>query len=179
TGRLTFFVTPEPFRWQPSTARRIFWRGLRMKCPRCGAGPIFRRWWTYTEYTQCPHCQLPYDPRGESLAFMYLSTAFLTGVMFIVLIVMPPKDDLLRYRVGLVLGALALYELTVPVRKGRALALNSSTPRKKGGRLSPATRAPAAKGQEHLSLSPQRMLPGHKMHWLFGGAQAYPAMLDS
>jgi len=30
-----------------------------------------------------------------------------------------------------------------------------------------------------LSLTPQRMLPGHRVHWLFGGAQAYPAMLDA
>ncbi|HYS10019.1 MAG TPA: hypothetical protein VEP66_14855 [Myxococcales bacterium] len=104
-------------------ARQIFWRGLQMKCPRCGIGPIFRRWWTYTEYKECPKCALPYDPRGESLAFMYLSTAFLTGVMFIVLIVMPPKD-LATYRFGLVLGALALYGITMPVRKGLAIALN-------------------------------------------------------
>jgi uncharacterized protein (DUF983 family) len=94
-----------------------------MKCPRCGVGPIFRRWWTYTEYTQCPSCGLSYDPRGESLAFMYLSTAFLTGVMFIVLIEMPPQD-LATYRIGLVLAALALYGATMPVRKGLAIALN-------------------------------------------------------
>ena len=48
-----------------------------------------------------------------------------------------------------------------------------------GGRLSTAIRAPAATGQEHLSLAPQRMLPGHRIHWLFGGARAYPAMLDA
>ena len=30
-----------------------------------------------------------------------------------------------------------------------------------------------------MSLTPQRMLPGHRVHWLFGGAQAYPAMLDA
>jgi hypothetical protein len=54
---------------------------------------------------------------------MYLSTAFLTGVMFIVLITMPPRE-LGTYRVGLVLGALALYGITMPVRKGLAIALN-------------------------------------------------------
>jgi len=104
-------------------ARQIFWRALRMKCPRCGVGPIFRRWWTYTEYARCPSCGLQYDPAGESLAFMYLSTAFLTGVMFIVLIAMPPQN-LSTYRVGLVVGALALYGITMPSRKALAIALN-------------------------------------------------------
>jgi len=106
-----------------AAARQIFWRGARMRCPRCGTGPIFRRWWTYTEYKDCPACGLPYDPRGESLAFMYLSTAFLTGVMFIVLITMPQRN-LDTYRVGLVLGALGLYGVTMPMRKGLAIALN-------------------------------------------------------
>ena len=45
--------------------------------------------------------------------------------------------------------------------------------------MSTAIRAPVSTGQEHLSLSPQRMLPGHRVHLLFGGAQAYPAMLDA
>ena len=94
-----------------------------MRCPRCGEGRIFRRWWTYTDYPECPKCGLLYDQRGESLAFMYLSTAFLTGLMFIVLITVPPKN-LDRYRIGLVAGALLLYGATMPFRKGLAIALN-------------------------------------------------------
>ena len=104
--------------------RQLISRGLRMRCPRCGEGRIFRRWWTYTEYRECPHCGLVYDQRGESLAFMYLSTAFLTGVMFIVLLTWPPRESLWTYRIGLVAGALLLYGVTMPVRKGLAIALN-------------------------------------------------------
>ena len=94
-----------------------------MRCPRCGVGPIFRRWWTYTEYKNCPACGHAYDPHGESLAFMCLSTAFLTGVMFIVLLTIPPRD-LNSYRIGLVTAALALYGVTMPLRKALAIALN-------------------------------------------------------
>ena len=104
--------------------RQLISRGLRMRCPRCGEGRIFRRWWTYTEYRECTRCGLVYDQRGESLAFMYLSTAFLTGVMFIVLITWPPRGSLWTYRIGLVAGALTLYGVTMPVRKGLAIALN-------------------------------------------------------
>jgi hypothetical protein len=54
---------------------------------------------------------------------MYLSTAFLTGVMFIVLLTIPPQH-LSTYRIGLVAGALGLYGVTMPFRKGIAIALN-------------------------------------------------------
>ncbi len=106
-----------------ATAVQLVSRALRLKCPRCGEGAIFRRWWTYTEYRQCPRCELAYDPRGESLAFMYLSTAFLTGIMFIVLVTVPPTH-LETYRIGLIASALALYGATMPVRKALAIALN-------------------------------------------------------
>src|SRR5207253_2803614 len=33
--------------------------------------------------------------------------------------------------------------------------------------------------EEALALTPQRMVPGHRVVLLFGGAQAYPAMLDA
>src|SRR5947207_2495415 len=82
-----------------------------MRCPRCGEGPIFRRWWTYTEYRACPSCALVYDPRGESLAFMYLSTAFLTGVMFIVLMTV------------VLIGALASILLTLNLAPRASLAV--------------------------------------------------------
>ena len=94
-----------------------------MRCPRCGEGRVFRRWWTYTEYTQCPACALPYDPRGESLAFMYLSTAFITGLFFIVLLTMPPQN-LGRYRFGFIGAALLAYVSTLPIRKSLAIAFN-------------------------------------------------------
>lgn len=105
-------------------------RAFRLRCPNCGEGPIFKRWWTYTEHPSCPRCGHLYDPRGESLAFMYLSTAFLTGLCFIVLVTLPPRN-LEAYRVGLVLGALALYGLTMPVRKALAISFNYFNSRKR------------------------------------------------
>ena len=98
-------------------------RALRMRCPRCGKGPIFRRWYTYSEHRACPVCGLVYDARGESLGFMYLSTAFITGLFFLVLILMPPQN-LQLYRMGLVASALLLYAATMTLRKSLAIALN-------------------------------------------------------
>jgi cardiolipin synthase A/B len=45
--------------------------------------------------------------------------------------------------------------------------------------LSTALVAPPPREPERLCLTPNRMLPGHRVHWLFGGARAYPAMLDA
>src|SRR4051812_21018057 len=92
-------------------------RGARMRCPRCGEGRIFRRVWTYSEYTSCSSCGLRFDPKGESLDFMYLSTAFITGLGFIVLVVMPPRN-LALYRVVLIACILFVYGVTMPMRKG-------------------------------------------------------------
>jgi cardiolipin synthase A/B len=43
--------------------------------------------------------------------------------------------------------------------------------------LAPASAAAAE--LDRLCLTPQRMLPGHRVRWLFGGSLAYPAMLDA
>src|SRR2546421_11721596 len=104
-------------------SRQLLARALRLQCPRCGEGKIFRRVLTYSEHTECPRCGLRYDPRGESLAFMYVSTAFLTGVMVIVMLLMHP-ESIASGRMVVIPIALALYVFTLPVRKALAIALN-------------------------------------------------------
>src|SRR5919199_3477879 len=100
-------------------SRQLLGRALRLRCPRCGEGKIFRRLLTYSEYPSCPRCGLRYDPRGESLAFMYVSTAFLTGVMLIVMLLMHP-ETVASGRLIVIPAALVLYLSTLPVRKALA-----------------------------------------------------------
>ena len=85
-----------------SLSRQLVGRAIRLRCPRCG---------------------LRYDPRGESLAFMYVSTAFLTGVMLIVMLLMHP-ETVASGRMIVIPAALLLYLSTLPVRKALAIALN-------------------------------------------------------
>jgi uncharacterized protein (DUF983 family) len=40
----------------------LFWRALRLRCPNCGGGPIFRSWFRLRPY--CPSCGLSLE-RGE------------------------------------------------------------------------------------------------------------------
>jgi uncharacterized protein (DUF983 family) len=37
----------------------ILWRGLLLRCPRCGQGKLFRRW--FKMYERCPVCHLLYE----------------------------------------------------------------------------------------------------------------------
>ena len=45
--------------------------------------------------------------------------------------------------------------------------------------MTTALAAPQPTALERIALQPERMLPGHRIHWLFGGGRAYPAMLDA
>lgn len=40
----------------------VLLRGCAKRCPRCGQGGLFRRWWTLAD--RCPRCRLPFE-RGE------------------------------------------------------------------------------------------------------------------
>src|SRR5256885_7324536 len=86
-------------------------------------GSIFRRVLTYKEYEVCPRCEFRYDPRGESVAFMYFSTAFLTGLLVIAMLLTRPQN-LVVGRIFVVAAALGLYLVTMPLRKAIAIAIN-------------------------------------------------------
>lgn len=38
---------------------RLLWRGFTRRCPVCGQGRLFRRWFTMEE--RCPRCDLRYE----------------------------------------------------------------------------------------------------------------------
>jgi len=98
-------------------------RAFKLRCPRCGEGRIFRRVLTYKEHDACSQCGFRYDPRGESLAFMYFSTAFLTGLLIIAMLLTRP-ENLVTGRIFVVGTALGLYLVTMPLRKAIAIAIN-------------------------------------------------------
>src|SRR3954453_5118216 len=98
-------------------------RALKLRCPSCGEGRIFRRVMNFNEFDACPRCGFRYDPRGESLAFMYFSTAFLTGLLIIAMLLTRP-ENLVVGRIFVVGAALALYLVPMPIRKAIAIAIN-------------------------------------------------------
>src|SRR5580692_4131481 len=55
-------------------------RALRLVCPRCGIGPLFKN--LITMYDRCPHCSLKYerDP-GYFLGSTYINYGFMAITM--------------------------------------------------------------------------------------------------
>jgi len=81
----------------------LFWRALRLRCPNCGGGPIFRSWFRLRPY--CPSCGLPLE-RGEqgyqvgSYMFNIVISELIFVLLFlgIVLLTWPsPPWGLLQY----------------------------------------------------------------------------------
>lgn len=97
-------------------------RGVRQRCPQCGRSRLYVRW--YSLEKECNHCGLPIAVEdGDTWAFMYMSTAFLTGVILAAMFLLRPPTYWLG-RTAIVVAALALILGTLPLRKSIALAIN-------------------------------------------------------
>ena len=90
----------------------LFWRAMRLRCPNCGGGPVFRSWFRMRPY--CPACGLPLE-RGEqgyqvgSYMFNIIAAELIFVLVFlaVVLITWPsPPWRLLQYG-GIILMILA------------------------------------------------------------------------
>jgi uncharacterized protein (DUF983 family) len=110
-----------PWTMRP-TFRTAVMRGLRGRCPRCGEGELFQGWNHLRE--ACPVCGLRYEPRtGDTWFFMYMTTAGMTGVLVVIMFLLRPKV-LWIGQVVVVIAALVLMGLSLPLRKGVAVALD-------------------------------------------------------
>jgi uncharacterized protein (DUF983 family) len=97
-------------------------RGSRTRCPRCGQGRLFARYYALRD--RCETCGLDLARYAhDTWAMVYFSTAALTGLVVIALIVARPRNLLLgRFMLGTV--ALAVIVASLPCRKGAAIAAN-------------------------------------------------------
>lgn len=100
----------------------ILGRGFRRRCPQCGRSKLFSGWWQLAD--SCPYCGLALASReSDTWAFMYLSTAFITGLFILSMLLILPKS-LWVGRVIVAVAALGLFVLSAPVRKGLAIAID-------------------------------------------------------
>jgi uncharacterized protein (DUF983 family) len=93
-------------------AASLFWRALRLRCPNCGGGPIFRTWFRLRPH--CPSCGLPLE-RGEhgyqvgSYMFNIIASELIFAAVFLAVLLATwpsPPWELLQYG-GIALMVLA------------------------------------------------------------------------
>lgn len=97
-------------------------RGVRGRCPRCGRGRLFDR--RYRLRADCDECRLPFETLGaDTWALMYLSTAGLTGVVVVAMLVIRPESLILGRAVLAAVATVAIV-CSLPARKGAAVSLN-------------------------------------------------------
>ncbi len=102
--------------------RQVIARGVRKRCPRCGRGRLFRAWYTLDD--ACRTCGLTYECyEGNTWAFMYLSTAFLTGLILAAMFLIKP-DEIWMGRATVVSAAVMAIIASLPRRKAVAVALD-------------------------------------------------------
>lgn len=98
----------------------VLLRGLRKRCPQCGRGLLFESW--YTIHDSCNHCQLDFvTNQANTWAFMYISTACLTGMIVGGMVFFRP-ENLFLGRIAIAVLAIAFIMFTLPYRKGIAMA---------------------------------------------------------
>lgn len=116
TRVITWFVSPNSSKWIPLT------RGLRKLCPQCGLTPIFQNWGVARKKCENCGCQIR-SRESDCWFFMYMTTAFITGIFLIIMLLVKPENEALG-RTAIAIGALLTIVFTVPRRKGLAIAID-------------------------------------------------------
>jgi len=97
-------------------------RGLRARCPQCGESKIFSGWNKLVD--ECPVCGCGLERRGGgSWFFTYMSTAFLTGIIVVFMLLFRMPSLILQIAV-VVAAWFLLILLTLPIRKSIAIAID-------------------------------------------------------
>jgi uncharacterized protein (DUF983 family) len=64
----------------------MLWRGATRRCPRCGAGKLFHRWFTMVPH--CPRCGLQFErEQGYWTGAIVMNTIIIGGLFTLVFVV--------------------------------------------------------------------------------------------
>jgi uncharacterized protein (DUF983 family) len=102
--------------------RQAVFRGLRRRCPRCGDGPLFRKWFTMHE--RCSSCDLCFEGQSGDLWGFWVITdrIFLFGAILALYFGFTPESWIVRG--ALLAGLVAAIVVTMPHRQGAFVALD-------------------------------------------------------
>jgi uncharacterized protein (DUF983 family) len=102
--------------------RRAVARGLRRRCPHCGEGALFERW--FTLHRSCSACGLRFERHpGDNWAFWVFGDRVFLGALLLTLVLLAGR---LTWGFGLALLAVtcAALVVTMPHRLGACVALD-------------------------------------------------------
>lgn len=105
---------------RPLTVGRLLWRGLRLRCPLCGGGRLFRHWFTIAD--RCPRCSFPLERiEGHWLGALGMNTmvsfaAVLVAVVVTFALTYPDESTVLAV-VAIVTTAIVVPLAFYPVSK--------------------------------------------------------------
>jgi uncharacterized protein (DUF983 family) len=100
---------------------RTLRNGFCGRCPACGRGKLFESWNQLRD--ECVICKFPLVNLQENTwAFMYLSTAGLTGSLVVAMFLLTPSDVKVGRFVVFLVAILGIAG-TLPYRKGIAIAI--------------------------------------------------------
>ena len=69
----------------PPSSRRLWWRGLTRRCPVCGHGHLFRRWFRMID--RCPRCGLVFErTEGHWTGDLGINTIVSFGALLLTLL---------------------------------------------------------------------------------------------
>ncbi len=107
---------------------------IRLKCPDCGEGSLYSRWNQLHE--RCAVCSCTLQRREEEgWFFIYMTTAGLTGVVVVVMLLIDVPDIFLG-QIGVLVAWFVIILLTLPIRKAIAIGIDyyiEQRPRKNAG----------------------------------------------
>jgi uncharacterized protein (DUF983 family) len=84
-----------------------FWRALRLRCPVCGRGKLFRNW--FTMHPVCGHCGLKYERApGYFLGSIYFNYGLTTLIVIVAFVVLLLTEALPQQQALLVLLAFSV-----------------------------------------------------------------------
>ena len=110
-------------------------RALRSRCPQCGEGKIYEGWNKVVD--ECSVCGCSLERRGGgSWFFTYMSTAFLTGIIVVFMLLVRLPSLTLQIAVIMVAWFLIIV-LTLPVRKSIGIAIDYLIDIRSGERTPP------------------------------------------
>ena len=102
--------------------RTAIWRGFRRRCPRCGVGALFARWFALEKH--CSHCDLLYEEKpGDTWAFWLIGDRIFLGILIIAIFLVFRSANWAVALVFLVATGVPLV-WTMPHRMGVCVALD-------------------------------------------------------